>query len=179
MQPMPSTSKYSQTTKNHFYENFQLWESKNFRQKIAILPIMHEIFRYQKLSVTRRVHLRKLSVLRDKKNFHEKSWYLHYAKSFDARSTKRVSETPDKSKNTKRGPLTNFSLLCDKKVSRFFGDTFLWFTETFVPYRWPASTLTCSQLFLFAGRMLCKTRTFTWIVKFFVFPVFVKVSQTS
>ena len=60
------------STEGFFYEMFRHCETKNFRRKKSWhfpFPLIHKLFRYQKFSETehRRVPLRKVSVLWDKK----------------------------------------------------------------------------------------------------------------
>ena len=55
-------------------EIFRHCETKNFRRKIVIPPIMHKIFRYPKFSETLKGCPRNFSALWDK-NFDGKFWY--------------------------------------------------------------------------------------------------------
>ena len=55
VQSMPSTGKYSQRPKDHFYGNFWYREIRNSRRKTMIPPHIHRSFWYQKLSATQKI----------------------------------------------------------------------------------------------------------------------------
>ena len=57
------------------HEIFRHCETKKFRRKLVIPPIMHKIFRYPKFSETSKGCPRIFSALWDKKIFDGKTWY--------------------------------------------------------------------------------------------------------
>ena len=93
---MQSIGKYSQTPKGPFYKNFQFRETKNFRRKIAIPPLMHKIFRKHNFLEAQKFPLTIFFGILRQKRFEEKG-DAPFNRSF------LITET---FRSTKRDPLT-------------------------------------------------------------------------
>ena len=106
------------------YEIFRHCETKNFWQRIVILPspLIHKFFRHQKLCETKKGSPTKFFGTVREQIFHTKSWSSpHRHKRF---RYQKFSET-------QTGPRRNFSALWDKKNSTKNRDITLWSIKSF------------------------------------------------